>query len=545
MTEQNDRAATTANNADIIARRLAEQGCRFAFGIPGGEVLTLCEALRAAGIKVLLCKHENAGGFMAEGTHHMTGAPAVLVATIGPGVANAVNVVANAWQDRVPMIFLTGCVDPAEAATYTHQVFDHTRLLGAVTKASLTVADGAADVIIDKALSIATSGRPGPVHVDLPIGVADAKAVANGPVAGKRARPRTAPAGPDLEAARELVAGAERPILLVGVDALNDGAEAEVAAFNDRFGWPVVTTYKAKGIVDEARDNVLGGAGLSPKADALLLPLFAEADLVLAVGYDPIEMRAGWRRPWPESVPMIDLVAEANTHYMHQPTMSFVCHTGAGLKALTDGVTPRPVWADGAPAKVRQALAEAFAPPTEWGAHAVFRTAREVLPADAVVTADSGAHRILLSQMWTCHAPRGLLQSTGLCTMGCAVPLAIGARLAAPGRPVAAFVGDAGLEMVLGELATARELDAPVIVIVLVDDQLGLIELKQRRAQLPNVAVDFNATDFEAVANAMGGVGATVNDAGALADEIRTAMQRDSFTVIACRIGRRAYDGAF
>ena len=96
------------NAADIIARRLYDAGCRTAFGIPGGEVLTLIDGLNRAGIDFILCKHENAGGFMAEGTHHVTGAPAVLVATIGPGVANAVNVVANAEQDRVPLIFLTG-----------------------------------------------------------------------------------------------------------------------------------------------------------------------------------------------------------------------------------------------------------------------------------------------------------------------------------------------------------------------------------------------------------------------------------------------------
>ncbi|MEO0914832.1 MAG: thiamine pyrophosphate-binding protein, partial [Pseudomonadota bacterium] len=115
--------------ADVIGQALAAAGATHAFGIPGGEVLALMEGLDKAGIRFVLTKHENAAGFMAEGLWHATGAPGVLVATIGPGVANAINVVANAHQDKVPLLFLTGCVDAAEAETYTHQVFDHQALL--------------------------------------------------------------------------------------------------------------------------------------------------------------------------------------------------------------------------------------------------------------------------------------------------------------------------------------------------------------------------------------------------------------------------------
>ena len=160
--------------ADVIARRLYEAGCRYAFGIPGGEVLTLMDALEQAGIRFQLTKHENAAGFMAEGTHHVTAAPGVLLATVGPGVANAANVVANAYQDQVPMIYLTGCIDPDVAVTFTHQVINHTELMKPITKASFTASEGAIDALIDKALSIATDDRPGPVHIDVPITVANA-----------------------------------------------------------------------------------------------------------------------------------------------------------------------------------------------------------------------------------------------------------------------------------------------------------------------------------------------------------------------------------
>ncbi len=129
--------------ADIIAGKLHAAGCRHAFGIPGGEVLALMQALDEAGLNFVLVKHENAGGFMAEGGWHADGAPGVLLATLGPGAANAVNVVANAWQDRVPLIFLTGCVDHGEAESYTHQVFDHQQLLRPSSRQASLLAWGA------------------------------------------------------------------------------------------------------------------------------------------------------------------------------------------------------------------------------------------------------------------------------------------------------------------------------------------------------------------------------------------------------------------
>ncbi|MEQ8968013.1 MAG: thiamine pyrophosphate-binding protein [Azospirillaceae bacterium] len=537
----------TATGATIIARRLAEAGCRHAFGIPGGEVLSLVDALGAAGIDFVLTKHENAAGFMGEGVWHRNGAPAVLVATLGPGLANAVNVIANAHQDRVPMIVLTGRVDPAEALTYTHQVFDHAALMAPITKASLTACPGGVATVIDKALAVALDGRPGPVHVDLPIGLADAEEPAGEVPRPVRPAPMAPAPGPDLDRARAWLAEAERPLLIAGVDVLTQGAEARVAETARAFGIPLVTTYKAKGVLPEDGPLALGGAGLSPKADKRLLPLVERADLVLLAGYDPIEMRVGWRDPWGPGKRVVELSAVANTHFMHQAAIAFIGDVGAGLAALTKGVAPRleQMWPEGEPAATRRALRSDFAPGQDWGPAAVFAALRAATPPETVVTVDSGAHRILLSQQWACPAPRTMLQSSGLCTMGSAVPLAIGAKLASPETPVVAVVGDAGLEMGLGELATARDLGLPVVVVVIADRSLALIELKQRQRQLANRGVDFGATDFAAVATAMGGAGAEILDADALGDALARAWRRDTFTVISCPVDRRAYDGAF
>ncbi|NCO15753.1 MAG: thiamine pyrophosphate-binding protein, partial [Alphaproteobacteria bacterium] len=157
----------------------------------------------------------------------------------------------------------------------------------------------------------------------------------------------------------------------------------------------------------------------------------------------------------------------------------------------------------------------------------------------------SGAHRILLSQMWRCAQPRTLLQSSALCTMGVALPLAIGARIAAPDRAVMAVMGDAGAEMVLGEFSTLRDLEAPLIALVMVDRSLGLIEMKQRATGLRNLGVDFPGTDWPAVAQALGGCGAWVRDAATLEAGIAAGLTRRGFTLLAADVGARAYDGAF
>ncbi|MEP3276355.1 MAG: thiamine pyrophosphate-binding protein [Stappiaceae bacterium] len=541
------------NGADIIAGRLAAAGCRFAFGIPGGEVLALMEALDHAGLKFILTKHENAAGFMAEGVWHAQSAtemaaPGILLATIGPGVANAVNVVANALQDRVPLIFLTGCVDGAEAETYTHQVFDHQALLRPVVKGSFRASQGAIGPMIEKAIALSLEGQPGPVHVDVPISVAEgvsSEVLDDTPPQIIRPDAMLA-TGPVLQEAKTLLAQTERPLAIAGVDAVNENAGKDITEFCEYFGIPLITTYKGKGLMDERHPLCLGGAGLSPKADNVLMPLIAEADLILVLGYDPIEMRIGWRDPWDKKTNAVEITSMSRSHGMHSVSHELRGGLKPILSQLKEGPSNSLKWENGAPTAARNALKQAFVAETEeFGPGTVFDTLRRVFPENTLATADSGAHRILASQMWECFSPRGMIQSSALCTMGCALPMGIGHMLAAPDRPSLVFVGDAGLEMGLGELATLRDLKLPVVVCVLVDASLALIEMKQRNSQRPNVGVDFDETNFPALAMALGGHGVWVDNNEDLEREAGEALQRETFTVLACRISRRAYDGKF
>lgn len=533
---------TDIRAADHLARRLHEAGCRHAFGMPGGEVLTLMDALARAGIEVTLARHENAAAFMAEGVWHRTGAPGILIATLGPGILNGVNAIANAHQDRVPLIVLSGCVDADEALTYSHQILDHAAVLAPITKATFRLTAKGADIIADKAVGIATEGRPGPVHIDVPISVADTGVT----LPRLRRRPDAAPMVPDaatLDRARGWLDAAERPLMIVGLDAVNEGADATIREVAERLSIPVITTYKAKGILPETHPLSIGGAGLSPLADGILVPLVEQADLILCVGYDPIEMRPGWREIWdPDVARVIDIAAVPNHQYMHQATLNVVGACAPSLAAIAEGGAPRATWPGGEVAATREALAQAFPTNDAWGAAAVIDECRRTLPEDTIATVDSGAHRILLSQMWTTHSPRSLLQSTALCTMGCAVPLAIGAKLATPDATVVCFSGDAGFLMVAGELSTVAELDLPVIFVVFVDASLALIEKKQRERQMVNLAVDFDRHDFAAIGRAFGGNGVRVTTRAELRAALQEAQGADRFTVIAAEIDRGSYD---
>lgn len=531
------------NAADIIAARLAAAGVRHAFGIPGGEVLVLVDALERAGIRFVLTKHENAAGFMAEGAWHATGAPGVLVATVGPGIANAFNVVENARQDRVPLIAIAGSVDAAEALSYNHQVFDHGAVLAHSCKASFTAQHGAVDVMIDKAVGLALSGRPGPVHIDLPIGLADRDQPA--PRAWRHGPPLPAAPAPGeaLDRARELFARAERPVMMAGLDVLNEaGGPEALRAFVEKHDIPLLTTYKAKGVLPEDHPLSLGGHGLSPRADAIVLPVFEAADCIVAAGYDPIEMRAGWQAPW-DPAKVIEFAHAPNDHDMHHAGLSWVCSVIGGLGALDGPARPR--WPDRRPAALRDGYWGAFGAGDGWGPAQAVAEMLAAAPREATITIDSGAHRILLSQQWRAHHPRAVLQSTGLCTMGCSLPLAMGFKHARPDAPVIAFTGDAGLEMVLGELGTLRDLGLPLVVVVFVDRSLALIELKQRRTGLQNAGVDFGRTDFAGIARLYGGIGVTARGPGEAGPALAEALAADRFTIIEVELPRRAYDGLF
>jgi acetolactate synthase-1/2/3 large subunit len=535
--------------ADLTAQTLFAHGVRHAFGMPGGEVVTLIDALEAAGIRFVLCRHETAAAIMAAGASTMTGAPGLLVTTLGPGLANAVNGIADAAQEHVPLIVMSGVVEHSIRGRYTHQIFDQTALMQPLVKGSLEIERHGSAATTARALRLAMRAPMGPVYVQLSPDIA-AMPAPDGEVAiapPKRLAATLSATGAVEDMAR-LVRNARRPLILAGLEAVRDGVGEALRRLMERAGIPLVTTYKAKGLVDETHPLALGGAGLSPLADGEILPLCRAADLLLLIGYDPIEMRVGWLDPFSAQAEIIEITACPADHGMHRATALVETAPRGFIEALVQSLgegAPPQIWTEGEPAAVRERLAALFAPPAPWGPHAIFDALQQSLPDGALITADSGAHRILLNQQLRIRHASGLLQSAGLCTMGAAVPLAAGAKIARPQTPAIAVLGDGGLEMGLGELATLRDQHVPVVIVVLQDESLALIELKQAQAGLARRGVRLGRSKFEDVAAALGGKGWRVRSRDGFEAALSAALKQDTFTIIVCEIQVQDYAGKF
>ena len=539
-------AYATDRVADQVAETLAAHGVRFAFGMPGGEVVTLIDALAAAGIAFHLARHETAAAIMAAGASATGGGPGLLVTTLGPGLANAVNGVADAAQEHAPLIVISGVVDRLTRARYTHQVIDHGRMLAPLVKGSFEIGAEGAAATVARAIRLATTAPMGPVHLDLSPETAAMQSAEPGAARpARRAAPGIAANDPAVLALAARLAAAERPLVLAGFEAARHPGAARIRAFLTAYGAPVVTTYKAKGLMPEDAPPSLGAAGLSPLADAELRALADRADLILLLGYDPIEMRAGWLDAFGDPARIIALSAAPADHGMHEAGFDLTADIADLAGALTPGLAPRPLWPAGEPAATRARLDTLFAAPAAWGPHALIETLNAALEDDAIVTTDSGAHRILLSQKWAARRPLHLLQSAGFCTMATALPLAIGAAVANPGRRVVAVTGDGGLEMGIGELATLRDLGAAITLVVFQDRALSLIGLKQAAAGLAPLGVALGATDFPTIARGFGGHGIHVKDTATLRHALDAAAGADRFTLISCRFSTDAYDRAF
>lgn len=532
--------------AEVLANGLAGAGIRHAFGIPGGEVLALMDALGAAGIEFVTARHETSAGLMAQGAWAAAARPGLLVVTVGPGVSNAVNAVANAYLDRIPMIVVSGAVALDRPGSYTHQMFDQIALLRPVVKGSFVAAPESIAQVTGEALALACAHPRGPVHIELPLQLAHAEAMPAA-VSGGRAAVVRGDHSRVQEAARWL-SEAERPLLLAGLEAVDVPAAQALRELVRARPLPVLTTYKAKGVVDEDDASCVGAIALSPKADAIAGPLLRAADVVVLIGYDPVEMRAAYAQPFAPHTRVIELAAAPRDHTMHRAQLEVIGDLGASLQQLSAalrGRALRPTWPGREPERARAALRASFAADDAPGLSPliVAGVLSRCLPDDAYLTIDTGAHRIILSQAVRARWPGQVQQSNGLCTMGFALPCAVGLSLAS-GRRVVAAMGDGGFEMVAGEFATLRDLGVPVTCLVFDDSSLALIDLKQHAAGYERRGVWLGATDHTAVARAFGGRGVRATSAAELADALRAACAEPAgFTVISCALERGAYAG--
>ena len=518
--------------ADAIAATLRAYGAEFAFGIPGNDVLELIRACEEAGIRFVLAKSEPSAAFMADAVCQVTGKPSVLIPALGPGLANAISGIAGALQERSAVAVLTGEMATKQMGIYTHQVFDHIQLATPVTKLAAMLNPSRAAQQTAKALDVALTHPAGPVLLNCPSDYSRAASVEPVPVPPRRLSMTLDETA--TRSGRALIRLAKKPLSLVGRGAVHNGVAGPFRAFVEAWGMPVLSTYKAKGMLDEHHPLALGSLGLSPIVDAETLKLLAEADLLVLVGFDPIELRDAWIDAWPAGRTIISLDWGPMPHRMFPVGAEALGDLPDLLTRLTDG-PPVSAWSAENLSSHRVRVAEIVRPrmPAKGlSPAALFKAVSDRVQADWMMTVDVGAHRILANHAILCRSPGQLIQSNGLCHMGYALPAAIGAALAKPGGPVVALIGDGSLLMSLGDIAVAAEQKLPIVVIVLDDQALALIKLKQAKMQMEPRAVDFTGPRFDLLAKGFGVDGIRVETQAEFERAFDAALKAKRPTVI-------------
>jgi len=529
----------TVGSAASIVSELAKAGTTVMFGLPGGGPnLDVIGAAEAAGMRFVLTHGESAAVIMAATHADLTGTPGAAVVTRGPGLASAMNGVAHAALDRLPVIVIADTVRAAESDRISHQRLDQEALGRAVAKTLVTVGGTGAEKAAARAVRDALAPPAGPVIAlmdDSDTGPGDDRAVSA--AAAEDSRPGT---HDGLAYLADALRRARRPVLLLGAAAIPHTAAIRGAVLGS--GVPALHTYRARGILP---DSAAEAAGLVTGGTAEW-PLLAAADLIVALGVDEAEMiPAAWeytaRTVLVTGHPAADgesgYFTGASTVAAPLPTAIGVLADGAGGHDWPPGVG-RAARLDA----VRRLTDAAVAGPGTLAPQRVAAIVRAQTPPDTVATVDAGAHMLVAMPLWEVAEPRRLLTSSGLATMGFALPAAIAAACCAPGSPVVAFTGDGGLGMTLAEIETAVRLRLPVVVIVFNDAALSLIKIKQRPAgHGGTAAVDYRPVSYAAIATAMGAAGASVATEADLAAALREALRRDGPTVIDVAVDAAGY----
>ncbi|HLK20508.1 MAG TPA: thiamine pyrophosphate-binding protein [Bryobacteraceae bacterium] len=480
-----------ANHAEAMAQTFAARGVEWAFGLPGGEIVAFIDACRRAGLRFVLTGHESSAAWMAQVVGQMTGTPGLCISTLGPGATNLVTGVANAWLDRAPLVAVTAQIPTRAIDTMTHQRLPLDKLFSSVAKASFCVGENNASEIVSRSMDLAAAPRPGPVHIAL---ASDLAIQEYSGAEGAPSTPQAQESGSNLDEIAARVNAAERPLLLIGL-----AATRGVRTLIDKLQTPFLVTPKAKGIASEDHP-LFAGVASGMAMDKEVVATLRAADLILAVGFDPVECD----KTWFADVPLVSLDNASMAEGDYRP-LEAIGDLESMLAVLAERIADPKPW----PVELletRRAAVQRTASENTNGLSPLrlIEELRAVFPRDGIATCDVGSHKLVLGQFWRCYEPGTFLMSNGLSGMGFGIPAAIAAQLLAPEKAVLALVGDGGMLMMVHDLALIRELALPLIVVVLVDRSLSLIRVSAERRGFEPYGVDFNPPDFTRIAQSFG-----------------------------------------
>jgi len=492
--------------AAATARALAAAGIDRVFGLPGGEVLVLIDELRRAGVDFVLMRHEANAGIAAAVYGKLRRQPGVVLTTLGPGAANLMLPLGNAYLDQEPLLAISAQIPDEFPPSHTHQLLPLHDIYRPVTRMVETVTTRNPAGAVARAVAACMTRPLGTAYLTLSAREA-LKPIDTGPHPASATmvdRPSPRRFGDARRHARELearLANARRPMVLIGLG-IDPANAARIRRWIDTWQLPVAVTPKVKGVVDETAATFVGViSGMA--ADGLMCDALAAADLLVGFGLDPVEVDKTWHAELP-----IHWVLEAPNVGGRVPNGVDLVNHAELLDAF--GPSAPAVWEQ--PFREfqrkrrdmqRRPARQAADRPTIWPGDIVSALA-DALPADTIVTTDVGSHKYVFGQFWPSRHPETFWMSNGLSGMAYGLSAAIGAKLARPDRPVLAALGDGGFSMNAQELETAERVGARFITVVLEDDSYSLIKLSQEGKALEPYRTDFGPIDTVKMAEACG-----------------------------------------
>ncbi len=521
---------------ELLADRLGDHGVRYVYGIPGGASIPIIRALSARGIEFIVTSHESAAAVMADVTARLSGVTGVCHSTLGPGATNLSTGVGGALLDRSPLIALTTVVPEQWRERTTQMNIDHVALFEPLTKGSFALSSYNAGSMIDDALLLANEEYPGPVHIAIPADVTDQNTINTSSLISKKAgKLDKKETGERLAGIESLLKTSSRPLIALGLTAARYGLSDRVAELLKTIQVPVVVTPMAKGLIRS--DNPCYAGVLFHALSDRLHALVKSADLVIGVGYDPVEYNY---ESWMPDVPLVhcdtiecDLPLKESYQFISSPDEWFTLLRSlkssgemVGLAAQVKG-------------EIRKKLASSF---TALSPVEVVKILQNSLPDNAIVTTDVGSHLHLMGQQWDVQGDGRFIITNGWSSMGFGLPAANAAALTDRSATVVCVTGDGGMMMSAGEVLTARRYGLRVISIVFADKELNLIKLKESRKGLLPVGVDlYKQTLFESDSFLGVKVIHAVNAEGFRA-ALKKALAVNNAVIIEVSVNPEAYD---
>jgi acetolactate synthase-1/2/3 large subunit len=476
----------TFSGSEILLESLVRQKVEVIFGLPGGAILPLYDAMYSAGIRHLMMRHEQAAAFAADGYARVTGKPGVCLATSGPGATNMITALTSAMMDSIPVVALTGQVPASLIGKDAFQEADTVGIATPITKRAFLV-KSAADLpyVIQQAFEIAASGRPGPVLIDLPKSVlVETTEPDYPPVRESHRVPRPGEwTREQLQQAVEMIRESQQPVLYVGGGVISANASDLLRELAELAHIPVTTTLMGMGAIPSRHPLSLGMLGMH--GSYATNTAVTNSDLLIAVGARFDDRVTGRISGFAVNAKKIHFdIDPSEVNKNVNVDLSLVGDARETLQALVDelkksghkAATPqREHW-------LKRIEAWRAEHPLAYDKYTnivkpqyVIETVAELADDDALISVDVGQHQMWAAQFYNFRYPRTWLSSSGLGTMGYGFPAALGAQMAFPDRQVIAFVGDGGFQMTLNDLATMVQYRVPVKIVIINNRALGMV----------------------------------------------------------------------